>query len=96
MNAMFPETEDLLLHVAAQEERETAALFLLHHGAHTSVFNKQGLAPLHIAAGTGLVKLTTALLEKSASPNLRTKVRIILRNNYFNLISLYSSHRYLG
>ena len=83
VNAMFPETEDLLLHVAAQEERETAALFLLYHGAHTSVFNKQGLAPLHIAAGTGLVKLTTALLEKSASPNLRTKVCILSKRYIF-------------
>ena len=55
---------DSLLHMAADNGREEAGLFLASHGAQPNHTNKQGEMPLHVAARKGLARLVSELLNK--------------------------------
>ena len=68
-------TKNTILHRAALESKEGAAVFLVHHGALTNPTNTQGEAPIHIAARNGLSRLVRVLLQYSADPNLQTALK---------------------
>lgn len=74
-DSIDPRTGSTLLHRAAQESKEAAAVFLVHHRALTNPTNTQGEAPIHIAARNGLSQLVRVLLQYSADPNLQTTLK---------------------
>lgn len=65
-------TGNTLLHRASFEGNESAAIFLVRHGANIDSVNEDGEAPIHIAAIKGLHCLTKMLLMNDANPNLST------------------------
>ena len=65
-----------MLHLAALDSKERAAIFLVCHGAQTDHTNQQGEAPMHIAAIQGLHNLVQVLLEYGADPNLQTNLKM--------------------
>ena len=64
-----------LLHKAALQSNEAAAVFLVHHGAVPNGKNNEGEAPIHIAARNGLDQLVKVLLQYGADPNLQTAIK---------------------
>lgn len=64
-----------LLHKAALQSNESAAVFLVHHGAVPNGKNTEGEAPIHIAARNGLDQLVKVLLQHGADPNLQTAIK---------------------
>ena len=68
-------TGNSLLHKAALQSNEAAAVFLVHHGAVPNGKNNEGEAPIHIAARNGLDQLVKVLLQHGADPNLQTAVK---------------------
>lgn len=74
-DAVETRTGNSLLHRAALEGLEAAAIFLVHHGAITNHKNIQGETPIHIAAKNGLHRLVEVLLQNGADPNLQTALK---------------------
>ncbi|XP_064612506.1 rabankyrin-5-like [Liolophura sinensis] len=72
-DAVNPDTGDSLLHLAARQGFEAAAVFLAANGAKVNVANSKGEQPLHTACKHGLTKLVRLLLDKGANPNAQTK-----------------------
>ena len=70
-----PRTGSSLLHRAAQESSEAAAVFLVQHRAQPNPKNAQGEAPIHIAAKNGLHQLVEVLLQHGADPNVQTALK---------------------
>ena len=68
-------TGNSLLHKAALQSNEAAAVFLVHHGAVPNGKNTEGEAPIHIAARNGLDQLVKELLQHGADPNLQTDIK---------------------
>ena len=68
-------TGNSLLHKAALQSNEAAAVFLVHHGAVPNGKNNDGEAPIHIAARNGLDRLVNVLLQHGADPNLQTAIK---------------------
>ena len=68
-------TGNSLLHKAALQSNEAAAVFLVHHGAVPNGKNNEGEAPIHIAARNGLDQLVKVLLQHGADPNLQTAIK---------------------
>lgn len=68
-------TGNSLLHKAALQSNEAAAVFLVHHGAVPNGKNNDGEAPVHIAARNGLDQLVKVLLQHGADPNLQTAIK---------------------
>lgn len=74
-DALDPRTGNSLLHRAAIETKEAAAVFLVHHRAQLNPKNGQGEAPVHIAAKNGLHRLVEVLLQHGADPNQQTSLK---------------------
>lgn len=74
-DAIETRTGNSLLHRAALECNEAAAVFLVHHGAVTNHKNTKGETPIHIAAMNGLHQLMEVLLQSGADPNLQTALK---------------------
>ena len=68
-------TGNSLLHKAALQSNEAAAVFLVHHGAVPNGKNNEGEAPIHIGARNGLDQLVKVLLQHGADPNLQTAIK---------------------
>lgn len=75
VDAVDTRTGNSLLHRAALEGMEAAAIFLVHHGAITNHKNRQEETPIHIAAKKGLHRLVEVLLRNGADPNLQTALK---------------------
>ncbi|CAH0394295.1 unnamed protein product [Bemisia tabaci] len=71
-NPIYPQTNDSLLHLVAEEGLEEAALFICSHANNLNHINRKGESALHIACAQGLHRLATNLLEADADPNLQT------------------------
>ncbi|CAG9104276.1 unnamed protein product [Plutella xylostella] len=73
-NPVYSANGDSLLHILAQGWFEDSAVFLTSHLSNDDVnhTNEAGMSILHAACANGLCRLTTALLEKGANPNLQT------------------------
>ena len=74
-DTLDPRTGNILLHRAALESNEAAAIFLVHRGAQLNPKNGEGEAPIHIAARKGLHSLVEVLLQHGADPNQQTSLR---------------------
>ena len=74
-DTLDPRTGNSLLHRAAIESKEAAAVFLVHHRAQLNPKNGQGEAPVHIAAKNGLHRLVEVLLQHGADPNQQTALK---------------------
>lgn len=68
-------TGNSILHQAALDSKEAAAVFLVHHGALPNHKNTSGETPIHIAAKNGLQQLVGVLLQNGADPNLQTALK---------------------
>lgn len=75
VDAVDTRSGNCLLHRAALENNEAAAVFLVHHGAITNHRNQLGETPIHVAARNGLHQLMKVLLENGANPNLQTALK---------------------
>ncbi|KAJ0173068.1 hypothetical protein K1T71_011244 [Dendrolimus kikuchii] len=72
-NPLYSGSGDSLLHILAQGWFEDSAVFLASHlNGELNHTNEAGLTALHAACANGLARLTTALLEHGARPNLQT------------------------
>ena len=74
-NAIDSITGNSLLHQAALESNERAAIFLVCHSAEVDHVNHQGESPMHVAAAVGLHNLVQVLLQYGADPNLQTNLK---------------------
>ena len=74
-NAIDSITGNSLLHQAALESNERAAIFLVCHSADVDHVNHQGESPMHVAAAVGLHNLVQVLLQYGADPNLQTNLK---------------------
>ena len=74
-DAMDTRTGNCLLHQAALDSNEAAAVFLVHHSAMPNHRNVNGESPMHIAAMNGLHKLVEVLLQYGADPNIQTALK---------------------
>lgn len=74
-DAIDSRTGNSLLHLAALECNERAAIFLVCHGAKVNHTNHHGEAPIHIASKKGLHNLVQVLLQYGADPNLQTNLK---------------------
>lgn len=74
-DAVDTRTGNSLLHRAALECNEGAAIFLVYHRAVPNHRNVKGETPIHIAAQNGLHKLVAVLLQKGADPNVQTDLK---------------------
>jgi len=72
-DAVDTHTGNSLLHRAAKEKNEAAAIFLVHHGAVPNHKNALGETPIHIAAQNGLHMLVKVLLQNGADVHARDK-----------------------
>ena len=68
-------TGNSIIHQAALDSKEAAAVFLVHHGALPNHKNTDGETPIHIAAKNGLQQLMGVLLQNGADPNLQTVLK---------------------
>ena len=75
-DAVDSHTGNTLLHQAALESKEAAAVFLVHNGALPNQKNTDGEAPIHIASTNGLHVLVEKLLQNGADPNLQTALKL--------------------
>lgn len=75
IDAIDTRTGNSLLHRAAMESNEAAAMFLVHHSAMCNHRNGKGETPIHIAAQNGLHRLVEVLLQNGADPNLQTDLK---------------------
>ncbi|KAK3787016.1 hypothetical protein RRG08_037295 [Elysia crispata] len=71
-DAVEPESGNSLLHMAARNSYQAAAIFLAQHGATVSHSNFKGETPLHVACDAGLTDLVRVLLDSGANPNAQT------------------------
>lgn len=69
-------TGNSLLHQAALESNERAAIFLVCHNANVDHCNHQGETPMHVASSRGLPNLVQVLLQYGADPNLQTNLKV--------------------
>jgi ankyrin repeat protein len=76
-DAIDNKTGNSLLHLAAMEGNEKAAIFLVCHGGKVDHTNHQGEAPIHIASMNNLHVLVQMLLQYGADPNLRTNLKSV-------------------
>ena len=74
-DAVDTRTGNSLLHRAAMEKNEAAAIFLVHHRAIPNHKNVLGETPIHVAAQNGLHRLVKDLLQNGADPNLQTSLK---------------------
>lgn len=72
-NPSTSDNNNNLLQLLAVSELEDAAVFL-SESAYVNHVNRTGLTALHIACQKGLPKLTKALLEYGASPNIQSGI----------------------
>ena len=72
IDAIDPLFHDSLLHKCARYHYQSAGQYLIEQGAQINHTNKQGEIALHLTSQFGLEKLTSALLENGANPNLQT------------------------
>ncbi|XP_052269001.1 rabankyrin-5-like isoform X3 [Dreissena polymorpha] len=72
-NSTEPDSGDTVLHCAARQGNEKAAIFLASHGSKPSLANHKGETPLHIACEKGLTNLVKVLLNKGGNPNAQTR-----------------------
>lgn len=75
-DTLDPRSGNILLHRAALESNEAAAIFLVYHRAQLNPKNGEGEAPIHIAARKGLHNLVEVLLQHGADPNQQTTLRV--------------------
>ncbi|XP_034827404.1 rabankyrin-5 [Maniola hyperantus] len=72
-NPLYSGSGDSLLHILAQGWFEDSAVFLTSHlNGDLNHSNEAGVTALHAACANGLTRLTAALLEHGARPNLQT------------------------
>ncbi|CAG9559103.1 unnamed protein product [Danaus chrysippus] len=72
-NPLYSSNGDSLLHILAQGWFEDSAVFLTSHlNGDLNHSNEAGFTALHSACSNGLTRLTSALLENGARPNLQT------------------------
>ncbi|CAH2259533.1 jg24264 [Pararge aegeria aegeria] len=72
-NPLYSGSGDSLLHILAQGWFEDSAVFLTSHlDSDLNHSNEAGVTALHAACANGLTRLTVALLEHGARPNLQT------------------------
>jgi ankyrin repeat protein len=72
IDAIDPLSNDSLLHKCARNHYQLAGLYLIEKGANINHTNKQGETALHLTSQFGLEKMTSALLENGANPNIPT------------------------
>ncbi|XP_041972423.1 rabankyrin-5 [Aricia agestis] len=72
-NPLYSTCGDSLLHILAQGWFEDSAVFLVPHlSGELNHTNEAGLTALHAACANGLTRLTAALLDHGAKPNIQT------------------------
>lgn len=69
-----PVSGNSILQRAELQGNETAAIFLLHHGANPNHCNQRGESPLHLAAVQDLPRVAQVLLSAGADPNYQTSL----------------------
>lgn len=69
-----PVTGNSILQRAELQGNDTAAIFLLHHGANPNHCNQRGESPLHLAAVQDLPEVAQVLLSTGADPNYQTSL----------------------
>ncbi|CAF1139911.1 unnamed protein product [Adineta ricciae] len=72
IDAVDPLMNDSLLHKCARHQYQSSGLYLINNHASINHTNKQGETALHLTSQHGLEKLTNALLEHGADPNIQT------------------------
>ncbi|XP_052739095.1 rabankyrin-5 isoform X2 [Bicyclus anynana] len=72
-NPLYSGSGDSLLHILAQGWFEDSAVFLSSHlNGELNHSNEAGVTALHAACANGLTRLTAALLDHGARPNMQT------------------------
>ncbi|XP_060806538.1 rabankyrin-5 isoform X1 [Amyelois transitella] len=108
-NPLYSGSGDSLLHILALGWFEDSAVFLTTHlNGEVNHTNEAGLTALHTACANGLARLTTALLEHGARPNIQTAygeqedtvyrqtpLHLAVYNNHEGAVMAILSHRKL-
>lgn len=69
-----PVNGNSILQRAELQRNDTAAIFLLNHGANPNHCNQRGESPLHLAAVEDLPRVAQVLLDAGADPNFQTSL----------------------